>query len=562
MPAANEARDGGNLPAAELPRTRPDDEGLSLEVEGRVPTESVPEVQEVGFHAIDRQRIALEIEPLVDEGELEVLRVGDPHERRESAIQPVRRLPADDEPAEAGLLRELDLASDHLRVAAGVPAERWIRRLRPIPRRVLVPDVVVGEGRNRLPCAGRHRLCQRERTDERRHRDPPGDLHLGTVPVLSRRPWFAVEVRTFFKSSRRASTSATRSGRRRASWSRLAPPFVAAPASWSPAASSPGVAGTDVRRVRRWVAAGVAAFFAVLGFGFGFVGAWLFRRAAVVVFPFAAVVLFSFAAARFRTGCAVVFAFAAGARACFVRAALFRVAGLALSSPVAAARFRPAGAALARGGAASPSTAGADFSSTTAAVSPSAAGASSSTAGAARFRLAGAALFRGGADFCFFLISGAAASSTPGAGFSSITGAAASSTAGAGFSSITGAAASSTAGAGFSSTYRCSGSLHRRCRLLLDRRGRAQLDHRRAPRRRWGSGAFRRRGRTRHVTASRGFGVRDRPWLLRLPRRRRFDLLRRRGLLSHVDVDQVDALARQGRLLRDLATSRRTQGQR
>jgi hypothetical protein len=77
----NKARNGRDRRAAEAPRTRPDDERLPLEVERRLRAKSVQKVEEIGFHAIDLEWIALEVQTLEDEGELEVLSVSDPDER-------------------------------------------------------------------------------------------------------------------------------------------------------------------------------------------------------------------------------------------------------------------------------------------------------------------------------------------------------------------------------------------------------------------------------------------------------------------------------------------------
>ncbi len=126
---------------------------MGVETERRIVCEVRCEEPKVAGHPRNGQRPTVEVEPLIDDRELEIEAVGDLDQLAQAGIERRRVLPADDEAVDPGVLGPLDVLLEHLGVVARVVAEERVVDLRPVPGLGVVPDVVVSENRNR-PCRG------------------------------------------------------------------------------------------------------------------------------------------------------------------------------------------------------------------------------------------------------------------------------------------------------------------------------------------------------------------------------------------------------------------------
>src|SRR6266545_8319409 len=90
------ARYFGDIGRFEFPSARPDHEWLIEHRKGFVGGVCGDKIIKILCNPIDRERVAIKIEPLINDRELEILRIGDLNQLRETPIQHVGALPADD----------------------------------------------------------------------------------------------------------------------------------------------------------------------------------------------------------------------------------------------------------------------------------------------------------------------------------------------------------------------------------------------------------------------------------------------------------------------------------
>src|SRR3954469_14077292 len=108
----------GDIGRFEFPGARPDHKWLIEHRKGSIGSVCGDKIIEIFGDPIDWDWVAIKIEPLIDDRELEILCIGDLDQLRETPIERIGALPADDKAIDTSFLGLPNMLLHHLLVIA------------------------------------------------------------------------------------------------------------------------------------------------------------------------------------------------------------------------------------------------------------------------------------------------------------------------------------------------------------------------------------------------------------------------------------------------------------
>src|SRR5436190_23727556 len=98
-------------------------------------------ITQVSVHLRNRERVALKIQALINDGKLEVLFVSDLDQLLKTLVEFVSTLPAHNKTSNPSRLCPLNMLSHHIQVTARITPQQRIIYLGAIPRLGIKPDI-------------------------------------------------------------------------------------------------------------------------------------------------------------------------------------------------------------------------------------------------------------------------------------------------------------------------------------------------------------------------------------------------------------------------------------